>query len=271
MRRRIAAAVFLGVAALAVCGLAAARTFPGEQVLVPALGETSFEVVCHPGERVASGLHFNGNVDPQSAIAVVPLEVARPSQRRVSYRVANLGSADGLFSGSTFCDKAPRAREVAAKKMLAPGASGSATASCPVGTRVLNGGFRATGDALGAAHLRFLRMRGNSSWAVGAVNTDDAPQSITALAYCGKDAPTTARSASTQIAAGNATKAVQAQCPRGREAAMGGFNAGLSASPTPQGLLVGSFYQTNRRTWRARAAYLGSGGPRTLTTFVYCR
>jgi hypothetical protein len=272
MPGRLAVAVAVGLLTLTVSAVAAARFFPGEQVTVSPASEASFELKCQPGQRIARGLGFHGYVSPTGDIAVLPLEVSRPSQRRISFRVANRGSTVGLFSASTFCDrKAPRAREITASKALKPGASGSATARCPEGTRILNGGFRASGDALGSALIRSAHKRGDRAWTVAGVNADDASQSITALAYCGKGGRELTRSASTEIAGTGSSKDVRSQCPHGREAVMGGFDAELAASPSISGLLVYNSQQINRRTWSTRATYVGSGGPRTLTAFAYCR
>jgi hypothetical protein len=62
------------------------------------------------------------------------------------------------------------------------GGTGSATARCPAGTRVISGGFSQTAP-LNLVILRSIRLF-PESWEVFAKNTGTEPSSLAAVAYC---------------------------------------------------------------------------------------
>lgn len=151
----------------------------------------------------------------------------------------------------------------------------TATATCPAGTTVVGGGYAATPFTTGGSNFVFeSRRAGNRAWTVRSHNASAVAGSLTAEAYCRRNAPglTEASGASILPAGGLSFPegAASATCPKGRSAFAGGFVASIDElSAGFGGPYVFASTRSAARVWSISAINT-DGDPRSLTALAYC-
>ncbi len=119
----------------------------------------------------------------------VPYALKRTSKRSWSVASTNPGGAEAGLTAYVVCAKKAsglRLKQVRAVVPLAPSSSGAtatAVASCPAGSRVLSGGFEVPTFASGVLVHDSKRV-GDRSWEVSASSQTPAMGSVVSYAYC---------------------------------------------------------------------------------------
>ena len=163
--------------------------------VVSGTGSASTAVAnCPAGTRVFGGGFSLAQGDPQTT-AVFESYRSAPGSWTVS--VLTSGPNSGAAAAYGYCRKSAKAiTEVTASSPVAIGLGqpGSASASCPAGTRLVAGGFQSTSTP-GTKFVSLPQTSMSSSpstWSVASVNNGAQSQTLTAHAYClsGIRAPT---------------------------------------------------------------------------------
>jgi hypothetical protein len=233
---------------------------------------------CPRGWRAVSGGFQTSPLDLIGGTDFLVVHASRStSPRRWLVAAAQLGSGNGTLTALAYCRQVPAGVQVRSAGKTVPavgGASRTAKAVCPRGTRALGGGFK-TSRAVSVPPLAGVfpwqsRRSGLSAWKVsgtaGAGNS--APRTLKSYAYCADAAPGVARRGSGTMATFGLPALATATCPAGKKPVGGGF---LSPFDEDSGPL---FYESARvpgRSWRAVALQGQSGmPPNPINSFAYC-
>ena len=187
--------------------------------------------------------------------------------------VANLAD-DGAGRQRTFVYCGPRRAGLMLRERrvrIPPSGSATATATCPVGTEAVSGGFSDKwAGTRGALVFGFRSHRlGRRRWRASAVNTSDAIAStLIVMANCDPLRPRlTARTVSARMPA-HGRRSLAADCGAGRSAWSAGFE-----SPVEDWARGGAFpylfKRVRHRSWRAAAFSVGAS-PTRFTLHAYC-
>jgi hypothetical protein len=253
----------LAVVSVAMSG-AATRTAteqfePSEDAFVDA--------TCPAGRRaILAGLRGQYDTTSNERTFIEGLERPTKDVVRAEGYVATPGP--GKLTAIATCRREPRSKQVVETTTVDGGEEASVTAQCPVGRRLVFGGFR--GDMTFfdqfvtpiAAYAESSRR-----WTVVGVSESGPPGELTALAYCGKVAKVKERSATASAKVGDEATAT-AKCKRKQRFAFGGFDIdqpGVSDAVVPTAL-----EKTGRREWSV-SAFVNHGDLAEVTSFAYCR
>jgi hypothetical protein len=129
------------------------------------------------------------------------------------------------------------------------------------------GGVRRV-DGFDDVFIDRLTRPGGRTWRAAAINLGEAPDDLTAIAYCG-DVPRTKAKARTVFLDKNDQKSVTARCPRHHPVAFGGFKSDTTADAAF--VLIDGLERTAAREWKASAQGGGGLAPGDLTAIAYCR
>lgn len=190
--------------------------------------------------------------------------------------VATLALALACVGPATAASRGPGKVLVRKASTLLPGVvaqTGTATATCPRGSRAISGGWLA-GSTTGGQSFPFpyeSRRLGLRSWrtsvALGAGTMSETR--LTTFVYCSRRARRAiVRRASAELPGsqwGMAT--ATARCPRGRKATAGGF-LGPAEIPDVFGFITES-WRRGPRAWSATVVD-GTAGGGAFTVFAYC-
>lgn len=187
--------------------------------LVSGAGSVSTAVAnCPAGTRVFGGGFSLAQGDPQTT-AVFESYRSAPGSWTVS--VLTSGPDSGAAAAYGYCRRsANEVTEVTASSPVAVGLGqpGSASASCPAGTRLVAGGFQSTFTP----GTRFVSLpqtsmsSSTSTWSVASLNNGAHPQTLSAHAYCllGIRAPTIVSAETSATLSQNQTlTATSPECP----------------------------------------------------------
>jgi hypothetical protein len=216
---------------------------------------------CPSGLRRVSG-GFESNADNFSG----PVMMRSAARRRHGWNAAGNVFAPSIGENYTvtsfiYCaDHAPGEFARTATKRIHKGDKGSATATCPKGTKAIAGGFatRYNGDTSGSQQPKgnlvysSFRVR-QRKWRTSATHTFQGRATrLKSIAYCGHSPRLSKRADATDINDANPVGTATATCPEGTHAVSGGFKSSAEAikggfiTAEPQSSeLVGS------RSWRA--------------------
>ncbi len=166
----------------------------------------------------------------------------------------------------------------AAKVVRGPtGTTGSATARCPRGTRVLSGGYDSTFSS--GAMLPYASVRtGPRTWRVSAyrVGGGHGKLRLTTYARCGEHPgpmPSAREKTTLPAPPGHiAIRTLRPRCPGGDFALSGGFKMTVpgrfAPNSPPAAAVFGS--RVEGREWAVTATRLAPSGESKLTAFAYC-
>jgi hypothetical protein len=256
------------ILALACAASAAARTIHIGTVKVPPGRRGTVITTCPPPTR-AMFLGLKATVGEKAALELTSLGAG--GRRAVASAVNSERPGTGTLTVLAYCGRRPELRTVSASTTVPKGAQESATATCPPGTSVAFGGFRAqVRPAPGPeVTLNGLERVSARRWRVSAVNLESPSGKLTAIAYCGPGSPRLlTRMKSVKVPYGK-TKAVTASCPSTKTLAFGGFRSthytDRFASIYPAWLV-----RTGSRTWTVSGhRFVPAIGK--LTAIAYCR
>jgi hypothetical protein len=152
--------------------------------------------------------------------------------------------------------------------------TGSATAKCPRGTRVVSGGFDnpdfAHTGGFDGPNIRPYESRkvGKRKWKVSASNRSDEAGTLVAYAYChdGKAPKTKSKNKSLELKPGAPRATAIARCKKSQRVVSGGFS---SDQPADFG---GPFVTESRRKGKRKwvvTAFSNEVGP-AITAYAYC-
>ncbi|MGZ5357559.1 MAG: hypothetical protein ACXWF9_01065 [Solirubrobacterales bacterium] len=154
----------------------------GNSVATP--GASSATATCPKGTKAVGG-GFAGQFNSTNQMAI---EQSYRSSDRSWNAVAHVLEGTSAVTAYAYCRKTKKAIEdVAATGTTAgvPLGPGTATASCPAGTRVIGGGFQATrGPAPQNVTTTETSIPSGNGWTVRAINNVGPSQTLTAHAYC---------------------------------------------------------------------------------------
>lgn len=277
MSRRISAA-----ALVAIIGLGMAGAADGKLITKKRQGEVA------PGS--AGGVGANCGRDGKDVSAGFSMEVVPgptgpklfPYFASGLVAAANFGDAPGTVTAFVYCSSKQELLQSHKKKRgtVAPGETGSVTAKCPRGKKVVVGGFESPEPLPGASPPEFgiypfvSKRAGKRGWKVSAYGdvqgADPEDQFLTSEAFCYAGGPSlTTESKKTTVADG-AVGSVKAKCPRGKQVASGGFKStaeGSGASTSYARTFVSK--KAGKRGWKVEA--FGEGNdPAPLKAFAYC-
>jgi hypothetical protein len=157
---------------------------------------------------------------------------------------------------------------------IATGDDGSATVTCDRGTKAVAGGFDGPGfDPTfdGPYLVTFKSMRvSKREWTAVGSNFGDAVGELVSYAYCTDAVPRLKSKTKTTTIDPQENGSVSVKCPRGGEAASGGF-IGEIAPDDDSGNAVYVFEsrRVGKRTWKV-SGFTEDDDPRTLTAIAYC-
>jgi hypothetical protein len=209
----------------------------------PASGQDSTATATCPSGLQAVGGGFTGPIGAAAVILVY--DSFRSSQQAWSVTGRNLGGS-GAVTAYAYCRKATRKiTDVAGSgSVTASGEATSPTASCPVGTRLIGGGFQSTtsasSDAVVIPQANWSPTPG--TWLVTGVNNESGAQTLTAHAYCmsGIAAPTVlTASASASVTKNSSVPATTTSCPAAKKPKK--KKGKKRKKPQPQLLSAGGF------------------------------
>jgi len=139
--------------------------------------------------------------------------------------------------------------------------AGSATLTCPQGTRVISGGFDAPTEAFAASN-RPLSPR---KWLVEVLGVTDPVANIHPFAYCSKKlAVTTVAATKAFDPESSLAVRVSARCPRGSVAVGGGWQFNDHSSNNSV------WWSRPSGTWRAWQVRAFSGNATSITAYATC-
>jgi hypothetical protein len=151
--------------------------------------------------------------------------------------------------------------------------TGSATAKCKRGQKVISGGFEAPDIdhrffETGALPFKALKQ-GGRKWAATAVNYAHNTALLTVDAYCREGKKLKARSANIDVAP-NSEGSATATCKQSERVVSGGF-AVLNFEFTETEVLAYRSIKASKRKWTVAGHNYSSGAPGTLVAYAYCR
>ncbi len=181
----------LAVSVALVCaGAAAALSVHSGTVSIPRGKRGTAVATCPPpttvrltGLKATVGEHANLELNA----------LIRSGRRAIASAVNPERPGTGSLTVFAYCGRGPGLRTVAADTTLAPTEQGSVTATCPAGTSVAFGGFRADAGPAPAPHYaeRFsaiypasMMQTGPRSWTVSGHKFVPVIGKLTAIAYC---------------------------------------------------------------------------------------
>jgi len=195
---------------------------------------------------------------------------------------ANFGDSDGTLTSILYCSK-KRDLDLRRKKKrgtVDPGDTGSVTAKCPRGTKAAMGGFESPEPLPGAAPPEFgiypfvSKRARKRKWKVSGYGdvqgADPEEQFLNALVFCYRGAPSLSTESKKTTVADGEVGSVTAKCPRGKQAASGGFKSsaeGAGASTRYARTFVSK--KAGKRGWTV-SAYGEGNDPSPLKAFAYC-
>jgi hypothetical protein len=282
-RGRIASvAVGVALAALILGAIAAsgAKLKTSSATTIVESGESgSATAKCKQGTKAVSGGYVTPP-DTPDGLGAEAHESRRVGSKKWTTSTYNSGTGENLTSFAYCRDEAIRVATaqvgIAAQQPGFPPLldTGSATAKCPRGTKVVSGGFDNPdfdfqGGSTGT-NIRPYEMRkvGKRRWKVSASNRSNNAGTLVAYAYChdGKALKTKRVSKSLVLKPGAPRATAIARCKRSQRAVSGGFS---SAQPADFG---GPFVTESRRKGKRKwvvSAFSNEVGP-AITAYAYC-
>jgi hypothetical protein len=255
-------------AAVALASGSPART---ASVTVPAFDRGSVAARC-PGSQRLGALGFKGSTGRRRGLVLTGL---RPGAHTAGASATNVFVNPAELAVTARCTRGgPLDLTVAKTKVPPPSGDGAAharaIATCPAGTSVQLGGFRARvapqppGPAVVVNQMRRGSLR---KLVVTAVNGGNRAGRLVAIAGCGHDPAPDAARASATLPQGGGKGNVTAHCPSGEHVVFGGFQTRASneAGPYVRGLSV-----PTAKTWRV-AAFQFPRKSTELKAIAYCR
>jgi hypothetical protein len=147
-----------------------------------------------------------------------------------------------------------------------PDGTGTATATCPEGSRATGGGFRFLPASLGGGAIQENRKVGQRRWRVTVQGqSSGVPFTVAAIAYCSKNASRTKQRQSAFQPNITDFKPIVAECESGDKAHAGGF---ITDPPFTFGVFVNSSVRANPSKW---ATENGAITPGKVRSFAYCK
>ena len=176
------------VTAVAYCGT---RRFLGKAEAFNTLGpgkRGSVTAKCPKGMYVAAG-GFRSDIAASGTGALVYVDgLERVGAAKWRASAINDGSAPGKVEALAYCFPGSQTLTTVTKSVvIAPGNTGTVTASCPNGKGVLFGGVRSQHYGTGGGELQLSSMAraGKRGWKVGALKFGNVVGRLTSVAYCG--------------------------------------------------------------------------------------
>jgi len=150
-------------------------------------------------------------------------------------------------------------------------AEGSVTATCPKNKPLVGGGFAGTfAEPAGVIPIGSQR-EGKRGWKATGVNGGLAGATVTAEAYCRKEAPKLKEVSSTVTVEGSGPEATAtATCPGKKKAAAGGFLGTFPGGDDSIPTLPVSSVRSGKNAWSASAQIPDGDVDAPLNAFVYC-
>jgi hypothetical protein len=274
--------VLAATAALALAGIAA--TAGAGKKLKTRIAKTTVEVdengaataACKRGTKaVSGGFEAEFSPPPVDFPFIVGDASRRTAPRKWSSSADNTGNAAGDLTSFAYC-RAQNAKRASDSVTIPVGQFDTATATCPKGTKVLSGGFRADPIVPGGGDTPVLRVSesrkaGNRAWEASAFSNGNVPGDLTAYAYCrhGKRLKTKQTSTTlTQKTPDMDFKDIEARCKRNQRTVSGGFSSPeVAAETTPRFI---SSRKLGKRGWGVAAFIGGTGATIDFTTYAYC-
>jgi hypothetical protein len=273
---------WLGCFALAVFALMALTAGPAGA----ALKTTTNTIDVNPGSAAGAGVSC-GRAGEVSAGFSMPVVPGTSGPKLFPYfapgltAAANFGDEVGTLTSIGYCSKnAPNLTPKEKTTNVPPGDTGSVTAKCPKGKRVMFGGFESPEPLPGAAPPEFgiypftSKRVGNRRWKVSGFadihGAEPEPQFLRSRAFCYGNGPSlTVRSKKTTIADGD-TGVVKAKCKADEIAVSGGFKSSAEGSGAATAY-ARSFVSKRAGKRRWKVAAFGEGrGDSPLRAFAYC-
>jgi hypothetical protein len=270
-RARRLASVCLGTGALLALGVAPAgaviKTASKSLTIHPG-GTGSVAASCAAGTvPVSAGFMSSGfTFDSGGIVPFASVRLAGGSSatgRNVSTTVV------GTLTDYAYCDTDLRAISTrsSSQVQLPINQPRTATASCPVGTVPISGGYRFTNAPHGTgAAFRSRKLPGG--WQVGGYNGGPGTSAFTAFVYCQRNGLPLETRSSTKTIPRFMRGTVQAACPDGTTVFSGGFDGHLTTSPSLRVALPTASTRI-QNSWRVTGA-AGGTPTSTLTGFAYC-
>ncbi|HEX2358872.1 MAG TPA: hypothetical protein VHH72_03545 [Solirubrobacterales bacterium] len=228
--------------------------------------------------RALAGGFLAPDFSIESGRTTVRTKLKRTGRHTWEVGAAALGQETGSILPVGYCTKLRGTQITAAASATVPANEiGTATATCPAGSRAVSGGFESPGFDLTSGHvLPLTSMRvGDKSWQVTGVNPDFgagvSPAQLIAYAYCLKGKPPITTVSVDVLVVGEGFTPADVNCPSGTRALSGGFDghpvidqSGFNAAGS-----VESYRLSGRTGWRTNAVQAGEQ-PSTVTTYAYC-
>jgi hypothetical protein len=212
--------------------------------------------------------------------------VARFSSKLVGKREVetsgfNFGLQSGKLVSLAYCATNAHGFDVRSHKgYIAAGGVDATVARCPVGTKVVGGGFGTPGFAeLDGPRVIALTSRpvGKRRWRVEAFNTSDpstgrGPGAVLAYAYCETDPPDLVKVVKqARLPVGQALT-VDVDCPGGSRAYSGGFDGNISLTTEASAAAAVTSKKANHgRSWRLKVFDVSDTRHGRVTGFALCR
>jgi hypothetical protein len=266
------ALAFVLVIVLAGTAIGAGLKTKSKTVTVSGDSTTGATAKCKQHQVVISG---GFQAEHSDDVFILPHTAKSKGARKYTTLASNVTDESGTWTAFAYCRAGERLDKREASVTI-PGSTfpiaetGSATAKCKRGTKVVSGGFE--GQAVNGANVQPYESRkeGGRKWTVSAGNYDESSGTLTAYAFCGDEAGLKTKSASiTKVVQSPGT--VSAKCEKGQRVISGGFDNpdfGTDFFSDPQVTPYTSM-RAGKRKWTVSAFAFGFGGG-TLTAYAYC-
>jgi hypothetical protein len=281
--RLVGLACIAGALTLAITmGVALGAKLKQKSASVTIASETNRSVTatCKQGQKAISGGFEQPDFDPAfNAGAFQFYESRREAGREWTASAANYGDGSGTLVSYAYCLDAKRLKERSGSVLIpgftgAESPTGTATATCKAGEKVIAGGFDNGDFVIEEVELLAYssHKQGKRSWSASAVNYDNDPGTLTAYAYCREGKGTKSKSDEVTIAefeVGSAT----ARCKKRQKLVSGGFDApdfGPDFVGDDSQILPHVSMKTGKRKWTASGFGNATGEAGTFTAYAYC-
>jgi hypothetical protein len=269
--------LLLAIAGSAVGGAVKTKS---KTTAIPDDGSATATAKCKRGEKVVSG-GFDADFDSNDT-TVVLFESRKTGGRKWTASAGNRDTGSAQLNTFAYCSeslgglKTRSAQTTIPESFFPDASSGTATATCKKGERVVSGGFDGPYDPTAASGVILpyeSRKQGRRRWTVSATSYGQGAGTLTALAYCSESVgrlKTKSRSTTLPAGKGFDIDSVSAQCKQGQKVISGGFDSefGSDFFSEPQILPFVSRKHGGRK-WTV-VAFDNAFGSGDLTAYAYC-
>jgi hypothetical protein len=153
-----------------------------------------------------------------------------------------------------------------------PAPTGTATSTCPKGTKLALGGFTGGGGpdpTDPGITLTDLQRPSKRDWSVSALNLNGGAGNLTSLAYCSKVKKLTEAVGSATITP-SGTGTATATCPPKKSVRLGGFSGEVNRSGLNPAVVATGLRLASKRTLQVEAVNVSEDTAGSLDAIAYC-